>query len=207
MKEFVHKNEVTLIGTAAAAPTVSHENHEARFVKFPLRVLRLSGQADELTVMLPESLTERCRVEEGKRLCVVGQLRSYNNRSGSGRKLVLSVYARTLCCCEGEEDCNEILLAGAICKPPVGRSTPLGREICDVLLAVNRRYGRADYIPCIAWGALAAEVGEREVGDTLAFRGRIQSREYRKTTPKGAEKRVAYEVSVMTLTEESGPEV
>ena len=151
MKEFVHKNEVTLIGTAAAAPTVSHENHEARFVKFPLRVLRLSGQADELTVMLPESLTERCRVEEGKRLCVVGQLRSYNNRSGSGRKLVLSVYARTLCCCEGEEDCNEILLAGAICKPPVGRSTPLGREICDVLLAVNRRYGRADYIPCIAW--------------------------------------------------------
>ena len=196
----VHRNEVVLTGTALDAPVYSHCNHEARFYQFPMEILRLSGQTDELVVMAPAPLLERAAVARGARVSLSGQLRSYNNKTGQGRRLILTVFAKTLRPGEGE-DHNVIFLTGVICKPPVYRSTPLGRSICDVMLAVNRPYGRSDYIPCIAWGALAGEIAALRVGETLSFEGRVQSRLYHKKTPEGMECRVAYEVSVMCLEE------
>ena len=205
MTEYIHKNEVTAAGTVLAPPAYSHENHRERFYKFPLRILRLSAQADELAVVVSETLLAHQPLEAGMHVALTGQLRSYNNKSGQGNRLIITVFAKTLCCEDGA-DHNEICLTGVICKPPVRRRTPLGREICDIMLAVNRRYGRADYIPCIAWGALAGALGELDVGAPLSFAGRVQSRSYTKLTEEGPQTRVAFEVSVMCLTEPDGEE-
>ena len=195
--EFSYRNEVILAGKVSAPPAYSHANHGERFYKFTLRVLRLSRCADELVIVAGETLLRAFEVCADRRVRITGELRSYNNRSGRGSRLVLTVLARTLEDGAQWEECNYIALAGVLCKRPVRRSTPLGREICDVMLAVNRRYGRGDYIPCIAWGALAERIGLLNVGDRLSFEGRIQSRTYRKMTEQGAQERVAYEVSVM----------
>lgn len=190
------RNEVLLEGTALATPSLSHENHATRFYRFPLQVPRLSGQVDTLPVLVPEPLL--AQVTEGADLRVQGQLRSFNNRSGVGSRLVLTVYAQHLS--PGlDEPCNQIFLSGALCKPPVFRRTPLGRSICDLMLAVPRRYGRADYLPVIAWGQLAVRAGRLQVGDPLALEGRVQSRTYHKVTDLGTQERVAYEVSMMHL--------
>lgn len=190
------RNEVLLEGTALETPFLSHENHCTRFYRFPLQVPRLSGQVDILPVLVPEPLL--AHVTKGADLRVQGQLRSFNNRSGVGSRLVLTVYAQHLS--PGlDEPCNQILLSGTLCKPPVFRRTPLGRSICDLMLAVPRKYGRADYLPVIAWGQLAVRVGRLQVGDPLALEGRVQSRTYHKVTDLGTEERVAYEVSVMHL--------
>lgn len=199
MTEAIHQNKVILTGTALAQPEYSHSNHGERFYKFPLQIMRLSGQADELIVVAGETLLRDASVQQGVRLHLEGQLRSYNNKSGQGSRLVITVFAHAIDGSAGKEDCNCILLSGVLCKTPVRRSTPLGREICDIMLAVNRRYGRADYIPCIAWGALAEETGRLDVGDPLSFEGRVQSRVYHKATKQGIEERTAYEVSVMCL--------
>ena len=137
-------------------------------------------------------------LKEGVPLRVEGQLRSFNNRSGPGRRLVLTVYARSLQPGLGEP-VNRILLAGTLCKPPIYRRTPLGRSISDLILAVPRSYGRADYLPVIAWGQVASQVCTLEAGAPLSLEGRIQSRVYRKVTETGPEERTAYEVSVMRL--------
>jgi primosomal replication protein N len=185
-----------LEGTALTAPERSHENHGTQFYRFFLRVPRLSGVPDTLPVLLTEDLMPQ--VVPGAALRIQGQLRSFNNRSGVGNKLVLTVYVQELQPGQGEAH-NQITLAGSLCKPPIFRRTPLGRSICDLMLAVPRRYGRADYLPVIAWGQLAAEAGHLQVGDDLALEGRIQSRTYHKVTDTGAEERVAYEVSMMHL--------
>ncbi len=198
MKESVHKNDVVLTGTVLTIPEYSHTNHDERFYKFLLGIFRLSGNSDELVIIISEKLLKQYPIREGARVDITGQLRSYNNKAGVGSRLVITVYAQTIDCGK-VEDCNEIVLSGVLCKNPVLRSTPLGREICDMMLAVNRRYGRADYIPCIAWGALANEIGDMSVGDEVAFEGRIQSRTYRKTTDSGVECRTAYEVSLMRM--------
>ena len=192
------QNDVLLEGTPLAAPAWSHENHGARFCRFLLQVPRLSGTPDILPVLVPEALASR--VEPGEQLRVRGQLRSFNNRSGVGSRLVLTVYAQRLEPGLGEPR-NQILLSGALCKPPILRRTPLGRQICDLMLAVPRRYGRADYLPVIAWGQLAVQAGALAVGDSLALEGRVQSRTYHKVTDQGSEERVAYEVSMMHLLE------
>ena len=194
-----NRNEVLLEGTVLTAPEWSHENHGTRFYRFPLQVLRLSGQADTLPVLLPEFLLPA--VTAGNRVRVQGQLRSFNNRSGVGSRLVLTVYALTVEPGTGEP-CNEITLSGALCRMPVFRRTPLGRSICDLMLAVSRRYGRADYLPVIAWGQLAVRVSRAQVGDTLTLEGRVQSRVYHKVLEDGTtEERIAYEVSMMHLLE------
>lgn len=194
------RNLLLLRGTAAEEPTVSHENHGQRFYRFPLSVQRLSGQADVLHVIATgEQLTGLLPLA-GRRLAVEGQLRSFNNKSGSGSRLVISVFARTLTDTD-EEDLNFIQLRGVICKPPVLRRTPLGRCISDMMLAVNRRYGRADYLPCIAWGQVAMLTGRMEVGSPLALEGRVQSRNYTKVVEGCAQERTAFEVSVMHLLE------
>lgn len=193
------RNEVLLEGIALEAPALSHENHGTRFYRFPLEVPRLSGTPDTLPVLLPEPLLDTVQTEAPLR--VQGQLRSFNNRSGVGNRLVLTVYAQAIQPGTGEP-CNRILLSGALCKPPIFRRTPLGRSICDLMLAVSRRYGRADYLPVIAWGQLAVRAARLQVGDPLSLEGRVQSRAYRKVLEDGSiQDRVAYEVSAMHLLE------
>ena len=198
------RNEVLLEGTALEAPVLSHENHGTRFYRFPLEVPRLSGTPDTLPVLLPEPLLDTVQTEAPLR--VQGQLRSFNNRSGVGNRLVLTVYAQAIQPGTGEP-CNRILLFGALCKPPIFRRTPLGRSICDLMLAVSRRYGRADYLPVITWGQLAVQAARLQVGDALSLEGRVQSRTYRKVLEDGtAQERVAYEVSAMHLLEPEAAE-
>lgn len=189
-------NQIMLRGTLAELPRFSHENHEKRFYQFPLEVERLSGAVDVLPVLVPEEVLCAMDLSGGTMLEVQGQIRTYNSRSG-GRRLVISVYAEVLTACEGEA-VNEVLLTGTICKEPVHRQTPLGREICDVMLAVNRPYHRADYIPCIFWGRMAAQLGRATVGSVVQLTGRLQSREYRKVLEDTIELRTAYEVSAMS---------
>lgn len=191
-------NRVRLCGRAAGEPALSHINHGEHFYRFPLSVERLSGQEDLLPVILPRRLLEEHPVHTGDTLTLTGQLRSFNNRSGQGPRLVISVFVRELTP-GGAAPFNQIQLSGVLCKAPSLRRTPLGREICDLILAVNRRYGRADYLPCIAWGSLAAFCGGMEVGDSLRLEGRLQSREYRKLVDGQETIRTAYEISVMNL--------
>jgi hypothetical protein len=191
-------NHVELWGEAAAEPIRSHENHGQTFYKFPLRVERLSGQADVPNVVASERLLRQLPVARGQPLRVRGQLRSFNNRSGQGSRLIITVLAQELAIGDGTAF-NRIELSGVLCKQPYLRRTPLGRSICDIILAVNRHYGRADYLPCIAWGRVAAAVAGMSVGDRLSLEGRVQSRTYTKMLDTGAEERVAFEVSVMQL--------
>lgn len=195
------RNDLLLRGTAAAEPAFSHENHGQRFYRFPLSVRRLSGQADILQVIATGEQLSHLLPLTGRRLEIQGQLRSFNNKSGQGSRLVISAFTRLLVETAGE-DVNIIELKGAICKPPVLRRTPLGRCICDMMLAVNRRYGRADYLPCIAWGQVAMVTGQLPVGSTLALEGRVQSRVYTKVLDGVPQERTAYEVSIMRLQED-----
>lgn len=195
------KNEVLLEGRPLAAPEWSHENHSTQFYRLFLQVPRLSGTPDTLPLLLPENLLPLAAGDGPIR--VRGQLRSFNNRSGVGNKLVLTVYAQDIQPGLGTP-CNQITLAGALCKPPIFRRTPLGRSICDLMLAVPRRYGRADYLPVIAWGQLATQTSQLRVGDTVQLEGRVQSRAYHKVADDGStQERIAYEVSMMHLLHES----
>lgn len=189
-------NRVQLCGKVESIPTFSHENHDLPFYSFFLSIPRLSGVDDILPILLPATLLETAPIAVGDMVSLEGQLRSFNNRSGEGHRLLLSVFTHSLSP-GGEVPFNQIQLSGVLCKAPTLRRTPLGREICDVLLAVNRRYGRADYLPCIAWGAVAQYVAQRTVGERLTVEGRVQSRTYTKQTEAGAEEHTAYEVSIM----------
>lgn len=197
-------NRVILRGSLAGLPAFSHENHARRFYRFFLEVERLSGTADVLPVIAAEDVLNTMDLSGGGRIEVRGQLRSFNSRAPSGRKLILSVYAAELeTSDEGPE--NLVELTGALCKPPVYRRTPLGREICDVMLAVSRPYHRTDYLPCILWGRTAQAAAQLPPGAQLALTGRLQSREYVKLLPGGSETRVAYEVSAAAAEAGSAP--
>ena len=200
-------NRVELRGVAEDAPLLSHVNHGCAFYRFTLSVLRLSGQADKLPVIVPRPLLLLTPVSPGDGVHITGQLRSFNNKSGQGSRLVISVFARVLTEAEEDDDCNEIQLQGVLCKPPVLRRTPLGRCICDMMLAVNRRYGRADYLPCIAWGQVAVLTGRLDTGSPLALEGRVQSRIYTKIVDGQPQERTAYEVSVMQLLDDEETEL
>ncbi len=191
-------NRASLRGRAAAEPRLSHANHGVNYSIFPLEVQRLSGTADTLNVVVSEPLLAACPVEPGGAYQVTGEVRSFNNRTGVGSRLVITFFARTLAPADGDS-ANQLELSGVLCKAPVVRRTPLGREICDLLLAVNRRYGRADYLPCIAWGSLARSCGKLSVGDAVRLTGRLQSRKYHKLDAGRETERTAYEVSVTTL--------
>jgi len=195
------ENDIILHGRLDGSPHISHSNHGETFWSFPLAVSRLSGTADRLNVLTPDRLMAACPLTAGDQVSVRGEVRSFNNRSGQGSRLVITVLARTLVREEGEDD-NRLTLAGTLCKPPVFRCTPLGRNICDMMLAVNRRYGRADYLPCISWGTLAHRCAALSVGDSVKLEGRLQSRTYTKNTGDSVEERTAFEVSVMTMEEE-----
>ena len=196
------ENRIELQGRVREEPVFSHRNHGMDYCRMPLAVPRLSGAEDVIQVILPQWQAERWEPKQGQWVYVEGEVRSYNNKSGVGSKLVITVLARELNPGVEGEGINRLILTGALCKPPVRRRTPLGREICDLLLAVNRAYGRADYLPCIAWGTLAAVCGEMAVGDRLSIEGRLQSRAYRKVIDGEERERVAYEVSVMNFAED-----
>ena len=190
-------NQILLRGTLSRLPRFSHENHEKRFYSFPLEVERLSGTVDILPIIMPEQVLCEMDLSGGDMLEITGQIRTFNSHDPERRRLIISVYAQTLAACEGT--CiNEADLTGTICKPPVCRMTPLGRQICDVMLAVNRPYHRADYIPCILWGQTARLASQCDVGTILHITGRMQSRQYIKVINGENVTRTAYEVSAMT---------
>lgn len=196
MSNFTGVNQLQLEGQVETVPVFSHENHQTAFYHFFLQVPRLSGYGDVLPVLLPEGLAQGVSVGDSLRLH--GQLRSFNNKSGVGNRLVLSMYAQTMLPVTGTPS-NHMALCGALCKPPILRRTPLGRSICDLMLAVPRQYGRADYIPAIAWGELALQTGALEIGSVVSLEGRMQSRDYQKQVGDTVVHHTAYEVSVMKL--------
>lgn len=187
-------NQVRLCGTMAAPPRFSHSAGGQDFFVMPLEVRRLSGSSDVLNVLLRRGQLEAVEAQACERLLIEGELRSYNNRRGEGARLVLTVLAREIALTD-EADDNRVILNGTLCKEPKLRVTPLGRDICDLLLAVNRRGGRSDYLPCICWGSRAREAARWTVGTALHLEGRFQSRRYMKLCEDGLHPRVAYEVS------------
>ena len=197
-------NQVTIAGEVVSEFTFSHEVYGEHFYIVNIAVCRLSNSYDVIPVMVSERLIDVTSDYRGCVLQVSGQFRSYNRHEENRNRLVLSVFAREAVLAsqedEDEQNPNHIFLDGYVCKYPVSRKTPLGREIADVLLAVNRPYGKSDYIPCICWGRNARFADKFEVGSHIQIWGRIQSREYQKKIAEDQyEKRVAYEVSVSKL--------
>ena len=191
-------NQIRLCGTMETAPVFSHENHGRQFYSFFLGVERLSGTVDRLRVLADLALLSETDCAWGERILVTGQVRSYNQVDDSGRHLVISVYAETLELTDEEPD-DRVTLTGTLCRDPIYRRTPLGREICDGMLAVNRSYRRTDYLPCIFWGRTARQIADLSSGARITLTGRLQSREYNKLLPDGETvTRTAYEISAVT---------
>jgi len=190
-------NQITLRGSLSALPEFSHENHGKRFYRFFLEVPRLSGTVDILPVVVEERVLNAMDLSGGEMLTVTGQVRTHNSRSDGIRRLLIFVFANSIVAEDGEP-INDVLLQGLVCKEPVYRRTPLGREICDVMLAVPRGFSRADYLPCILWGRTAQEISECHVRDSIYISGRLQSRAYTKVTEDGPQERTAYEISALT---------
>ena len=202
-EKMIENNKVSVIGEIVSDFTFSHEVFGEGFYMVELSVNRLSEQADIIPLMVSERLVDVHKDYKGCTMEAVGQFRSYNRHEEKHNRLVLSAFARELKFLEEEDSLapvNQIFLDGYICKPPVYRKTPLGREIADLLLAVNRPYGKSDYIPCICWGRNARYASAFEVGGHVLIWGRIQSREYMKRIGENeTQKRIAYEVSVSKL--------
>ena len=201
--KIIENNQVSMMGKIAAGFTFSHQVFGEGFYMVELSVNRLSEQADIIPLMVSERLVDVHKDYKGCTMEAVGQFRSYNRHEEKRNRLVLSVFAREVKFVGEDEETvpvNQIFLDGYICKPPVYRKTPLGREIADLLMAVNRPYGKSDYIPCICWGRNARYASAFEVGGHVLIWGRIQSREYMKRISENeTEKRIAYEVSVSKL--------
>ncbi|MBQ4564250.1 MAG: single-stranded DNA-binding protein [Lachnospiraceae bacterium] len=199
----MENNKVTVIGEIAGEFSFSHEVYGEGFYMVDLSVNRLSDQADIIPLMVSERLLDVHQSYLGQTISASGQFRSYNRHEGNRNRLLLSVFVRELEFMEKFDDytkTNQIFLDGYICKQPVYRKTPLGREIADLLVAVNRPYGKSDYIPCIAWGRNARFAAGFEVGGRVRVWGRVQSREYtKKLNEVDCEKRIAYEISVGKL--------
>ena len=199
----LENTKVTVIGQVVSLFTYSHEVFGEGFYMVDLAVNRLSDQEDIIPLMVSERLIDVKQDYRGRTLEAAGQFRSYNRHEGNKNRLVLSVFVRELRFLEEFTDytkTNQIFLDGYICKEPIYRKTPLGREIADLLIAVNRPYGKSDYIPCIAWGRNARYASAFQVGSRIRIWGRVQSREYtKKLSEAESEKRIAYEVSVSKL--------
>lgn len=201
--KIIENNQVTIMGKVATEFSFSHEVFGEGFYMVEVEVKRLSNSEDRIPLMISERLIDVTQDYTGEYIMVHGQFRSYNRHEEQKNRLVLSVFVREISFMEEEPDgtkTNSIWLDGYICKEPIYRKTPLGREIADLLLAVNRPYGKSDYIPCICWGRNARYASGFEVGEHVQLLGRIQSREYvKRTSDTETEKRVAYEVSVSKL--------
>lgn len=191
---------VILCGEAAGRPVLSHSGREGVYYKFPLAVERLSGAVDTLNVLVTEEQLGLLEPDGEPRITVRGEVRSYNNRSGIGPRLVISVLARELRFSH-EDFRNRVYLSGTLCKAPNLRRTPMGREICDIMLAVNRHSGRSDYLPVIAWGSQARAAARWPVGTKVELEGRLQSRVYIKAEGESLVEKTAFEISAVTLAE------
>ena len=206
---YLENNHLILVGKVTSDKTFSHEIYGEKFYIFDLEVPRLSGNADIIPITISERLLEADELVVNKKVIVEGQFRSYNSYQNERNKLVLTVFAKDVKFVENQEDeiqaskdfvSNEVVLNGYICKKPIYRQTPFGREIADLLLAVNRAYNKSDYIPCIAWGRNARFCENIEVGTEVKIVGRVQSRTYEKKYEDGtSETKIAYEVSISSL--------
>ena len=202
-------NHITLVGKVTSEKKFSHEIYGEKFYIFELSIPRLSGNADNIPITISERLLTETDLPVNSKISLEGQFRSYNSYQGEKNRLILTVFAKSIEFIENQEDeieagrditTNEVVLDGYICKAPIYRKTPFGREIADILLAVNRSYNKSDYIPCIAWGRNAKFCETVPVGAEIKVVGRVQSRKYEKKYEDGTvEERVAYEVSVSSL--------
>ena len=192
-----HDNQIILRGDLLGLPEFSHENHGRRFCRFLLEVPRLSGAVDTLPVVALQELLTQTPLAAGRRLTVRGQIRSHNHTDEMGRHLMIFVFASEICPEEGEP-LNEANISGLLCREPTFRRTPLGREICDAMLAVPRSFRRADYLPCILWGRTAQEISRCQTRDRIQIQGRLQSRIYTKYVGDIPIERTAYELSALT---------
>lgn len=204
----IENNKIELCGVIASTPELNHKNYGENFYGFRLSRSRKSTEKDMLPIIVSDRLVEIKDLQIGKKISVKGQVRTFNKHiSDDKRKLLIMVFARDVREVEEESESapefnNNVKLSGYICKPPVYRVTPKGREIADVLIAVNRMYGKADYIPCITWGRNARYAGNIDVGTRIDVEGRLQSREYTKKLDDGTEEiRTAYEISVSRIEE------
>ena len=205
----LENNHLVLIGKVCSEKTFSHEIYGEKFYMFDLEVPRLSKAVDVIPITVSERLITNIDIEIGKELAIEGQFRSYNSYENEKNRLILTVFAKDISEVEDEElseeeekkkVSNEVTLIGYVCKKPIYRQTPFGREIADILLAVNRAYNKSDYIPCIAWGRNARFCQNIEVGTEVKILGRVQSRKYEKKFEDGtSETRVAYEVSISSM--------
>lgn len=201
MENVMTNNVVYLSGEVATEPTFSHEMYGEGFFEFTIKVKRLSGQIDVIPVTASERLVKQMP-KLGERVSINGQFRSYNKLENGKSKLMLCVFVRDFIeNSENETNPNQVELSGYVCKAPIYRTTPFNREICDILLAVNRSYNKSDYIPCIAWGRNARYAKDIEIGRKVTVVGRIQSREYNKKLEDRIESRIAYELSVSKITD------
>lgn len=196
-------NEVELTGTVETDLKFNHEVYGEGFYSFVIRVMRLSDISDLINVTISERLLQDTDISRGNTVCVTGQFRSYNNYTENGNRLMLTVFARDIKTSPDEmnfKNPNSIYLNGFLCKKPVYRTTPFGREITDLLVAVNRAYNKSDYIPCIAWGRNARFAGNLEVGENIKVYGRIQSRDYQKKISETETiTKTAYEISISKM--------
>lgn len=208
MENAINNNNITLAGVVEREPEYSHEVFGEGYYIFMLKCSRTSGNKDTLPVMISDRLVNIREIKVGQVVTVLGQIRSFNRHVDDVKsKLILSVFAREIEILAQdttelpfEENINTVILDAYICKSPIYRCTPKGREIADILVAVNRPYGKSDYIPCIAWGRNARFAGGLEVGEHIQIRGRFQSREYTKRiSDSEVETRTAYEVSVSRI--------
>lgn len=201
--KFIENNQVQILGEIVSDFSFSHEVYGEGFYMMDLSVKRLSDSYDVIPVMISERLIDVTQDYKGELIQIFGQFRSYNRHEEKKNRLMLSIFAREINFLEEAEErvkSNQIFLDGYICKNPVYRRTPLGREIADMLLAVNRPYGKSDYIPCICWGRNARFASGFEVGSHVQIWGRIQSREYvKRLEDETTQRRIAYEVSVSKL--------
>ncbi|WP_315080892.1 single-stranded DNA-binding protein [uncultured Clostridium sp.] len=206
MDNLMLNNKIYLEGKIASGLEYSHEMYGEGFYTFNLDVMRLSDSVDRLNITISERLIANIDLSIGTEVIVDGQLRSYNKFIDGSNKLILTVFARNIePCLERSKNPNEIFLDGYICKEPVYRTTPFGREIADVLLAVNRAYNKSDYIPTIAWGRNSRFCQSLSVGDNIRVWGRVQSREYqKKVSDTETIKKIAYEVSISKMEKVEG---
>lgn len=204
-------NKISLVGEVISSPKLSHETHNEKFYTVKVDVKRLSGDIDTLEIIISEKLYDIDKIELGIRYYIEGEIRSYNYyvSETERRKLVINIFAKNLSIAEETDDecLNNFELVGHICKKPIYRKTPFDREISDILLAVNRLYGKSDYLPCIAWGRNAKFASTLEIGDKIKITGRMQSRQYtKKISDNEEEKKIAYEMSIITLEKKESEE-
>lgn len=203
MNDQFESNKVFVKGVVNDKLELSHEVYGEKFYIFTIKIPRLSSICDYIKVLISERLLINCNIKQADQVKIEGQFRSYNNYSSEGNRLILTVFARKINFCSQEDDQlnpNVIFLDGYMCKKPIYRTTPFGREICDLLIAVNRAYSKSDYIPAIAWGKNARFCRDIKVGENIRLWGRIQSREYQKKLNEiDTVTKVAYEISINKL--------